>query len=169
MPVPQSAPEAASPAPGTPAKPKDRRGDIERALERPVSMEFEDIQLAEIFSFISDSHDLNIALDPRAVSPHAQPGTTPDFVTDGHVSHIDVRNVSLSDALRTLCRPLGLDFAMNNGVITVSSPALLDADGFTRLNAGDDSSDPVLQQTTSLAFKTSTSPKSLSSPRTRWT
>jgi hypothetical protein len=152
-PIPTPAPDITPPAPVTQAKPKDRRAEVERTLTNPVSMEFENIQLAEVLSFISDSHDLNIALDPRVVSSRAQPGTNPDFVTDGRVPYIDVRNVSIGQALRSLCRPLGLDFAMNNGVITVSSPALLDADGFARLNDGDDSSDPSLQNTVSLAFE----------------
>jgi RNA polymerase sigma-70 factor (ECF subfamily) len=152
-PIPKPTSETAPSELRTQAKPKDRRGEVERTLKNPVSMEFENIQLAGILSFISDSNDLNIALDPRVVSPQTQPGPDPDFVTDGQVPYIDVRNVSLGDALRTLCRPLGLDFAMNDGFITVSSPALLDADGFTRLSRGDDSGDPALQQNVSLAFE----------------
>ena len=142
-------------APTTPAaqaEPKDRRADIERTLTLPVSIEFENIRLAEVLAFFSDSYDLNIALDPRVVAPGAPPDVAPDYVTDGHVPYVDVRNVSLGQALRTLCRPLGLDFAVNNGVITVSSPALLDADGFARLNDADDSSSELLQTETSLVF-----------------
>ena len=135
------------------SEPKDRRANIERTLASPISVEFENIRLAEVLSFISDSWDLNIALDPRVVAPGARPDFAPDYVTDGHVPYVDVRNVSLGQALRTLCRPLGLDFAVNNGVITVSSPALLDADGFARLNDADDSSSEVLQTETSLVFE----------------
>jgi len=157
-PVPQSASNTVQPAPTNQGERRDGRAEVERILEGPVSLEFESIQLAEVLEFVSDSLKLNLALDTRVVSPRSQPGAatapvTYDCVTDGMVPHVDVRNVSLGDALRTLCSPLGLDFAVNNGIISISSPTLLEADGLVGLNAYDDASDPVLQQTTSLVFE----------------
>ena len=122
-------------------------------------MEFENIHLADALDFVHDSWGINLAIDSRVVLSSSLPGPTTapviyEPVTDGMVPHLDVRDVSLGEALRTLCRPLKLDFTANNGIILISSPALLDAEGLTRLNESDDSSDPVLmtQMTPGLEF-----------------
>jgi hypothetical protein len=157
-PVPQSTSNTVQPGPTKQGERRDGRAEVQRILESPVSIGFENIHLAEVLEFFSDSYKLNLALDPRVVLPGSQPGAatvpvTNDYVTDGVVPFLDVQNVSLGDALRTLCRPLGLDFAVNNGIISVSSPALLDAEGFARLNESDDASDPVLQGKVTLEFE----------------
>ena len=48
------------------------KGVIEKILESPVSLEFEDIHVSEIASFISDSWEVNIVIDSRAVEPPRQ-------------------------------------------------------------------------------------------------
>lgn len=59
--------------------------EIEKILESPVSIEFEDIHINEIVDFIADSYDVNIVIDNRVVAPPpravpvvaAQPGAVP--------------------------------------------------------------------------------------------
>ncbi|NLN91827.1 MAG: tetratricopeptide repeat protein [Candidatus Hydrogenedens sp.] len=43
--------------------------EIEKILESPVSIEFEDIHINEIVDFIADSYDVNIVIDNRVVAP----------------------------------------------------------------------------------------------------
>ncbi len=42
---------------------------VEKLLEEPVSIEFEDIHISEIITFIADSYDVNVIIDKRAVAP----------------------------------------------------------------------------------------------------
>jgi hypothetical protein len=57
--------------------------ELEKALDSIVSIEFEDIHISEITSFISDSYGVNIVIDNRAVEPPSkqqqpqQGGTVP--------------------------------------------------------------------------------------------
>ncbi|HQL95934.1 MAG TPA: hypothetical protein PL005_14755, partial [Candidatus Hydrogenedentes bacterium] len=48
------------------------KGVIEKILESPVSLEFEDIHISEIAAFVSDSWEVNIVIDSRAVEPPKQ-------------------------------------------------------------------------------------------------
>lgn len=166
-----TAPACVSPGPGSTnqeaqaaqatAAQQEERGDgkaeVQRILESPISLEFENIHLAEIIEYISDGHNLNIAMDTRVVAPRQEPGrprleANDTYVTDGIVKHIDVRNVLMGDALRALCPPLGLDFAINKGIVFIAPTDRLAADGLAGLANTDDNSDPALQVPASLAF-----------------
>ncbi|MFM1918467.1 MAG: hypothetical protein RLZZ303_101 [Candidatus Hydrogenedentota bacterium] len=45
---------------------------IEKMLQEAVSIEFEDIHISEIITFIADSYDVNVVIDKRAVAPEAE-------------------------------------------------------------------------------------------------
>ncbi|MGC9054307.1 MAG: tetratricopeptide repeat protein, partial [Candidatus Hydrogenedens sp.] len=59
--------------------PVTKVSEIEKSLDSIVSIEFEDIHISEITTFISDSYGVNIVIDNRAVEPPSkqQPQQTP--------------------------------------------------------------------------------------------
>lgn len=95
---------------------------MERILDTPVSLEFEDIHLQEIAAFLSDTFDLNIVIDNRVVAP-AGAGIAPgdQFVTDGLAPFVNLRNVPLRQALDALLRPLNLIFTVQQGFVWITT------------------------------------------------
>ena len=61
----------------------------------------------------------------------AAPG--PEIVTDGVVPYVNLRNVSLRDALHAILRPLNLDFSVEPGFIWISTPEKLRQETFEDL------------------------------------
>ncbi len=138
-PAPWPATRASVPAQPEPAKPNN----LQKALDSPVSIEFGDIHMSEIIEFMSDSYEMNIALDSRVIAlprkrnpagggvaqtPENIVESNPDYVTDGMVPYINVRDVSTRDALSALLRPLNLTFTVGPTVVWISSPAMIEAD-----------------------------------------
>ena len=181
------------------------KSEIERTLESPVSVEFEDIHINDIVEFIADSWGINIVIDLRAVEPprKPQPATTPGppapgapmpgafpqaapytpqgqfrpgqfqqqqprlgigqqqqmtafgapaqpgmtgvqvsgatqdayygFKSDGIVPYINLKNVTLAEALQALLRPLGLDYSVQPGFIWISKPEIIRQETFEPL------------------------------------
>ena len=181
------------------------KSEIERTLESPVSVEFEDIHINDIVEFIADSWGINIVIDLRAVEPprKPQPVTTPGapmpgapmpgafpqaapytppgqfrpgqfqqqqprlgigqqqqispfgapaqpgvtgvqvsgatqdayygFKSDGIVPYINLKNVTLAEALQALLRPLGLDYSVQPGFIWISKPEIIRQETFEPL------------------------------------
>ncbi|NLF59208.1 MAG: tetratricopeptide repeat protein, partial [Candidatus Hydrogenedens sp.] len=178
--------------------------EMEKLLESPVSIEFEDIHINEIATFISDSWDVNIVIDNRAVEPPVkpqpqqqtpgaaapgafpgapgaapfpggvpmapqpvygapqfgapqqpqglrgagvpgQPGfqaagqygpgqdTTYGTKSSGVVPYINLKNVSLREALQALLRPLGLDYSVQPGFIWISKPDIIRRESFEKI------------------------------------
>jgi beta-lactamase regulating signal transducer with metallopeptidase domain len=126
--------------------------ELESKLDSPISIEFEDVRLVEITEFISESWEVNIAIDWRVVPPPPRPAPmkkekgprspkdvpgekateaplvpipvpkSPDYVTDGMVPYIKIKDVPMREALTALLRPLNLTFVANRDVIWISSP-----------------------------------------------
>ncbi len=158
------------------------KSEIEKILESPVSVEFENIHLSEIVEFISDSYDLNMVIDDRVVErpvkavpvptgapqpttptpyPTPYPGAAPQqqppmmrqpqmgpnvpnqtgtqaytdvvFVTDGMVPYINLKSVTLRDALKALLRPLNLSFSVQPGFVWISTPDRIRLESFEEL------------------------------------
>lgn len=63
-------------------------------------------------------------IGPKNRMPRPQPARSiyAPIVVDGVVHHVDLRNVSLRDALRAILRSKNLDYAVQNGIITVDTP-----------------------------------------------
>ncbi|MDQ1256878.1 MAG: Regulatory protein BlaR1 [Candidatus Hydrogenedentes bacterium] len=115
---------------------------IDKILDSPVSIEFRDIHLLDVTRFISDSWDINICLDWRVIglppkqtsdSPESKTVTLcgefgPDYVTDGMVHTIQLKDIALRDALTALLRPLNLSFNVEPSSVWISSPAMIKAD-----------------------------------------
>ncbi len=151
--VPAPAPDKAPTSSSSPAAAQEKP-EIEKVLESPISIEFENIHVSEITAFIGDSYDVNIVVDQRAVAappkhtppmPSPKPGETPaptapseaseapalpgpDCVTDGMVPHIDLSNVPMREGLKALVRPVNLAVEVDPHCIWLSSPALIEAD-----------------------------------------
>ena len=178
--------------------------EVEKALESPVNIEFENIHISEIAEFVSDTWEINIVIDNRVVEPPRravpqQPGaapgapgapapggfpaapggaartgpfgTTPQpayggaaapgpygaaagpygaarqqqgaaglqgetylgYRTNGMVPYINLSNVTLSEALRALLRPLGLDYSVQKSFLWISTPKVLRSETFETL------------------------------------
>jgi type II secretory pathway component GspD/PulD (secretin)/tetratricopeptide (TPR) repeat protein len=179
-------------------EPKEKSA-MEVTLESPVNIEFEDIHINDIVSFITDSWGVNIVTDNRAVEPPkkaqpaaqtptqpgppgfpggppgAFPGAAPGAgargnrpgglaglnqqgpggrnnargnqfgqqqvptgsedifygpKSDGMVPYINMKDVSLGEALKAVLRPLGLDYSIQPGFIWISRPDIIRRESF---------------------------------------
>jgi len=114
----------------------EAKAALEKKLDAPVSLDFEGEHIRSICDFISDYVGLNVVLDSRVVPPH-RPQRPPEtalvedvylepkfaeYITDGIVEDLELRDVTLLEALEYLLYPLGLDFVAEPGFIWVSSP-----------------------------------------------
>jgi len=95
-------------------------------LESPVSLEFENIHLQEIAEFISDSYDLNLVIDSRAVPPPGRASDNPPagsrgYVTDGIVPYVHLSDLRLKYCLEFLLRPLNLVWIPAEGYVWITS------------------------------------------------
>ena len=79
---------------------------------------------------------------PRPAGPGAAPGTGMQTVgvdevygekTDGRVPYINMKNVSLAEALQALLRPLGLDYSVQPGFIWITRPSIIRKESFEKL------------------------------------
>ncbi|HOH31876.1 MAG TPA: M56 family metallopeptidase, partial [Candidatus Hydrogenedentes bacterium] len=105
--------------------------NLEKLLDQPGSIAFENQHVSEILEFISDSTDtINFAIDWRVVQlpPHVSSkantracGRIPVYVTDGMVPFIDVHNVLWREVLDTLLLPLGLTYVVKEHYVWISS------------------------------------------------
>jgi len=90
--------------------------DVERNLEnRKVSFEFEDTPLTEAIAFLQILTKVNMIFDPEAVQ---EKGSEP--VT------LKVTNERLDAALRQILAPAGLDFALLDEAVFISTPEHLE-------------------------------------------
>lgn len=112
--------------------------NLEKLLDQPGSIAFENQHVSEILEFISDSTDtINFAIDWRVVQlpPHVSSkantracGRIPVYVTDGMVPFIDVHNVLWREVLDTLLLPLGLTYVVKEHYVWISSLEMLQED-----------------------------------------
>ena len=83
---------------------------------------------------------------PAGAAPAPQPGAVPGSTvatsevdeiygekTDGRVPYINMKNVSLAEALQALLRPLGLDYAVQPGFIWITRPSVIRRESFEKL------------------------------------
>ncbi len=119
------------------APPQDNRTELEKALDATGSIAFENQHLSEVFNFIADTDRINLVIDWRVVKMPPSLNTSintltcgpePEYVTDGMVRSMDVRNVSWREAIDALVKPLGLAAVLKDHYVWVSSPAMIARD-----------------------------------------
>ena len=99
--------------------------DNEERARQKAGVVFNDIHLADVLDFISDTYEVNLALDYRVVQlseKSARPREIPQgYVTDGMISYINMKNIELRDVLKVILRPLNLSFAVRDNAVVISS------------------------------------------------
>lgn len=135
-------PPLPAPAVSEAASPPREHTQVQVACEQPVSLEFQDIHLDDVTTFISDSWGVNIAIDWRVVTPPkgwggARSGVS--YTTDGIVRQINLKDVRLADALQALLWPMNLRYQFTPSAIWISTPERMAADAAMpkpRIDAG---------------------------------
>jgi len=97
---------------------------LKQALASEVNMEFEETHVSAILDFLEQAYDTTIDLDMEVVAPagaSAEEVDGGDWVTDGVVDYISIKEVPLADALTSLLRPLGLAYQLQQETIRVSA------------------------------------------------
>ncbi len=61
------------------------------------------------------------------------PAYAAEIVTNGRVRRVNLREVSLKDALKALLRPMNLDYAVKNGYVWISTPQKIRTESFQEL------------------------------------
>ncbi len=149
-----STPEMIAVEAGGPAPLQESGAEIERKLDTPVSLEFENQHISEILAFAADSYNVNLVLDDRVIKPAPKGRSAPDtslthgvpaapaeavsardsgVVTDGVIPYIAVKDIPLREALHVLLRPLGLAFRVEEGFLWVSAPERIENEAFPAL------------------------------------
>ena len=108
---------------------------IERALDNPVGVVFEQIHVQDVLEFITDTYAINIIVDNRVVRPKDLNKVDPDakYVTDGVISYVNLQNVTLREALKAVLRPLGLTYSVQRSFIWISTAEHLRHETFEEL------------------------------------
>lgn len=114
---------------------RESKNRVEKALDAMVTCEFDGEDISHILDFVGGYCSICFAMDYRVVSPPpavavAVPESDgapfesefAEYVTDGVVEELDVRDVTLLEALEHVLYPLGLDFVLEPGFIWISTP-----------------------------------------------
>jgi RNA polymerase sigma factor (sigma-70 family) len=95
---------------------KGREEEIERLLQRPVSLDFRDAPLGEVLDDLRAWHGLNIAVD--------QPALEQEGVSLKRPVSVHLGNVSLKSALAVLLHDARLTYVVRDGILVVTTPAV---------------------------------------------
>lgn len=154
-----AAPAAASVSEGVDAIAPENKGwkmilapsdDLKQAIEKSVSIEFDDIHIKSALEYLQDTFEVNFVLDQRVVRPEPPEGglSVPGagapvavaatnaegplggrpYTTDGVVTYIKLLDTPLKDVLTALLKPLGLTFQIRGHAVWVSTPAQFSSD-----------------------------------------
>jgi RNA polymerase sigma factor (sigma-70 family) len=104
-----------------PAANRDQDRDIEKALSRPVNLNFKDVPLRETLDDVRSYSGLNIVLDLPALEQN-------DISLDTPVT-LRLDNVSLKSALKLLLEGVKLTYIVREKVIVVTTPKDVDGKG----------------------------------------
>ena len=97
----------------------ERELDIERRLQTPVLLRYQDTPLTEVMHNLSELTGVNMHLDPRGLS---QEGVN----TDTPVTISLSKEISLKSALNLILEPLHLTYVINDEVLKITSEQLRD-------------------------------------------
>ncbi len=99
----------------------ERELEIERRLQTPVLLKYQETPLTEVMTGLSELTGVNIHLDPRGLS---QEGINTDTPITINLS----KEISLKSALNLVLEPLHLTYVINDEVLKITSEQLRDGE-----------------------------------------
>jgi general secretion pathway protein D len=100
--------------------------EIQRSLNKPVEVRFENRPLAEVLNALGRMTDVNVHFDEQGL--HAEGATTDMPVT------IDLTQpISLKSALNLILQPKGLSYVIQNEVLLITSEQTRDANTYAKV------------------------------------
>ncbi len=99
----------------------ERELEIERRLQTPVLLKYQETPLTEVMNGLSELTGVNIHLDPRGLS---QEGVNTDTPVTINLS----KEISLKSALNLILEPLHLSYVINDEVLKITSEQLRDGE-----------------------------------------
>lgn len=103
----------------------ERELDIERRLQTPVLLKYQDTPLTEVMKSLSTLAGVNIHLDPRGLSQEGVNSDTPITINLA-------KEVQLKSALHLILEPLHLSYVVSDEVLKVTSEQLRDGELITQ-------------------------------------
>jgi hypothetical protein len=97
-------------------KGRDKEEEIERVLQRPVHLNYKDAPLSQVLDDVRAWHSLNLTIDRRALEEAGISLQRPVTVR--------LSNVSLKSALNVVLHGAQLAYAVRDGVLVISTPAV---------------------------------------------
>ncbi len=102
----------------------ERELEIERRLQTPVLLRYDNTPLSEVMHSLSELASVNIHLDPRGLS---QEGVNSDTPVTINLS----KEISLKSALNLILEPLHLSYVVSDEVLKITSEQLRDGELIT--------------------------------------
>ncbi|HVT29019.1 MAG TPA: hypothetical protein VHE81_13470 [Lacipirellulaceae bacterium] len=103
----------------------ERELEIERRLQTPVLLRYDNTPLSEVMNSLSQLANVNIHLDPRGLS---QEGVNSDTPVTINLS----KEISLKSALNLILEPLHLSYVVSDEVLKITSEQLRDGELYTQ-------------------------------------
>jgi len=109
---------------------------MERRLENPITLLFENIRLSEALDVITQTSNINIVVDNRVVASRpgdVQQAASHSNVTERMIKYINLKDVPTGDALTAILARVGLDYSVQDSFVWVSTPEQLRHHTFEQL------------------------------------
>lgn len=110
--------------------------EIERALSRPITFEFDQTPLTDVLEFIHDFTGINVVPDQQGLQ---LAGIEPD-----HPITLNLRNVTLKSALKLLLEPIELTYLIRDEVLLITDSKETGAKPITKVYPVADLIIPIL-------------------------
>jgi hypothetical protein len=101
------------------------RAAIEKALEQPTVLQFNDTPLGDVVDYLRKSHQIEIYLDEKPLMDASITRETP--ITE------EIRGVPLKSALRLMLKKIGAAYTIQNDVLFITTPEEVDDNLRTKL------------------------------------
>lgn len=98
---------------------------IEKALEKPIELEFIETPLEDVMQFVARKMDINVRIEARALDDVGLGSDTP--ITRS------IKDVSLESALRSVMRELDLTFVIRDDALVITTPEEAESELLTRI------------------------------------
>jgi RNA polymerase sigma factor (sigma-70 family) len=117
--------------------------DTEAKLDSPVRLEFANEHLQDILRFANKNTKVDFVLDYRVImakaepedpaAPQPEPPAPPchypaDYITDGTVPYISLKDIKMRDMLKALLRPLNLTYDVRPGYLWISTASRIQSE-----------------------------------------